>query len=177
MVILLIVKYGSITTYYNDVTKDDVNPRNVYRLISENEDGSVTYGAIEANQDLTPTSFPKLPLGIIPVNDGKVTVNTNGTIDISGTVITSTGYKINGTHFRYIDLVNNVDGVLKFNEDMLDKSGVYNPTFTHISPTGLEYNKVITVANGEVDIYRYHTENDTYNSVKTLNGLVPPLHR
>lgn len=163
--------YGSITTYYDDVTKDDVNPRNVYRLISENEDGSVTYGAIEANQDLTPTSFPKLPLGIIPVNDGKVTVNTNGTIDISGTVITSTGYKINGTHFRYIDLVNNVDGVLKFNEDMLDKSGVYNPTFTHISPTGLEYNKIITVANGEIDIYRYHTENDTYNSVKTLNGF------
>lgn len=163
--------YGSITTYYDDVMKDDVNPRNVYRLISENEDGSVTYGAIEANQDLTPNSFPKLPLGIIPVNDGKVTVNTNGTIDISGTVITSTGYKINGTHFRYIDLVNNVDGILKFNEDMLDKSGVYNPTFTHISPTGLEYNKIISVANGEVDIYRYHTENDTYNSVKTLNGF------
>ena len=163
--------YGSITTYYDDVTKDDVNPRNVYRLISENEDGSVTYGAIEANQDLTPTSFPKLPLGIIPVNDGKVTVNTNGTIDISGTVITSTGYKINGTHFRYIDLVNHVDGVLKFNEDMLDKSGVYNPTFTHISPTGLEYNKIIAVANGVNDIYRYHTENDTYNSVKTLNGF------
>lgn len=163
--------YGSITTYYDDVTKDDVNPLNVYQLISENEDGSVTYGAIDANKDLTPSSFPKLPLGIIPVNDGKVTVNTNGTIDISGTVITSTGYKINGDHFRYIDLVSNVDGVLKFNEDMLDKSGVYNPTFTHISPTGLEYNKVISVANGEVDIYRYHTENDTYNSVKTLHGF------
>lgn len=163
--------YGNITTYYDDVTKDDVNPLNVYRLISENEDGSVTYGAIEANQDLTPSSFPKLPLGIIPVNDGKVTVNTNGTIDISGTVITSTGYKINGDHFRYIDLVSNVDGVLKFNEDMLDKSGVYNPTFTHISPTGIEYNKVISVANGVDDVYRYHTENDTYNSVKTLHGF------
>nr|DAP31214.1 MAG TPA: hypothetical protein [Caudoviricetes sp.] len=163
--------YGSITTYYDDVTKDDVNPRNVYRLISENEDGSVTYGAIEANQDLTPTSFPKLPLGIIPINDSKVTVNTNGTIDISGTVITSTGYKINGDHFRYIDLVSKVDGVLKFNEDMLDKSGVYNPTFTYISSTGLEYNKIISIANGVNDVYRYHTENDTYNSVKTLNGL------
>lgn len=163
--------YGSITTYYDDVTKDDVNPRNVYRLISENEDGSVTYGAIEANQDLTPTSFPKLPLGIIPINDGKVTVNTNGTIDISGTVITSTGYKINGDHFRYIDLVGRVDGVLKFNEDMLDKSGVYNPTFTYIFSTGLEYNKIISVANGVDDVYRYHTENDTYNSVKTLNGF------
>lgn len=163
--------YGSITTYYDDVTKDDVNPLNVYRLISENEDGSVTYGAIDANTDLTPSSFPKLPLGIIPVNDGKVTVNTNGTIDISGTVITSTGYKITGDHFRYIDLVSHVDGVLKFNEDMLDKSGVYNPTFTNITSIGLEYNRVIKVANGVDDVYRYHTENDTYNSVKTLHGF------
>lgn len=163
--------YGSIKTYFDDVTKDDVNPLNVYKLISENEDGSITYGAVEANTRLTASTFPKMPLGIIPVNDGKVTVNSNGTLDISGTVITSTGYKINADHFRYIDLVTNRNGVLKFNEEMLDKSGVYNPSFTNIGVNGLEYNRVISVANGKKDVYRYHTANDTFNAVVTSQGF------
>lgn len=163
--------YGSIKTYFDDVTKDDVNPLNVYKLISENEDGSITYGAVEANTRLTASTFPKMPLGIIPVNDGKVTVNSNGTLDISGTVITSTGYKINADHFRYIDLVTNRNGVLKFNEEMLDKSGVYNPSFTNIGVNGLEYNRVISVANGKKDVYRYHTANDTFNAVVTNQGF------
>lgn len=152
--------YASVYSYYSDAITNDANPRSIYKLISENADGSVTYGAVEANQRLTPGSFPRLPLGIVPINDGKVTMSLMGGIDITGTVISGTGYRIYPGHYYPHELVTNEQGVLTFNENHLDKSKIWNPSYTKLDGQGSL--GVIGVADGIKDVYRYHPENGRY---------------
>lgn len=155
--------YSTVKSYYDNVTKDDINPKNVYRIISENEDGSITYGPIESNENLNRSRWIPLPDNIIPVNDGIASVNDFGEIELSGLVITGYGHRILRRHFKIKDFYDNV-----LNSEWVDKSVVYNPIGHSLyqnkfQPVILD---VVDVVN-PVETYKYHYYKESY----TVNNL------
>lgn len=160
--------YGTLNLFYNDITKDDVNPKNVYQVLSENEDGSITYGAIDLNKHLVRDSWVPLPPGIIPVNDGKVSISTNGLMTIDGTVITDKGHLILPGTVYYRELfTKDKQGNLNPNPNMVDTSVVYNPRMEVIGD--LDWGKtVLAIADGKKSIYEYHMDN--YQVIQSEEG-------
>lgn len=153
--------YGTLKLFYDDITKDDINPKNVYKLISENEDGSITYGAIESNQTLTRQRWIPLPKGIIPINDGRVTIGTDGLLILEGTVITEQGHLIlpSTAYYRHL-YTKDTNGNLIANPDMVDTTTVYNPKIMVMGDAGWE-TAVLDIADGKKAIYEYHMDNYT----------------
>lgn len=156
--------YAYVETFINEYTKDDINPKNVYKLVSENEDGSVTYEAIEVNKTVKADRPPMLPLGLIPVNDGQVTVGLDGWVSLKGTVINSQGYLINVDKLYYPEFCFLENGRLRYNDKFLDKTKLYNPIVNAPYGGNLDEFKrtVLKVADGAIDIYRYHPDNESY---------------
>lgn len=124
--------YQNDIGFFDNVTKDDIQPFNVYKLISRNDDNSVTYGPIEVNERVTSTKPRNLPQGIIPVNDGKVTLYPRGVIQIEGTVLTETGFKITEGTYNFSDLIQGKqdNGSILYNLDYIDQRYIYRPTFS-----------------------------------------------
>lgn len=155
--------YATVKSYYDNITKDDVNPKNVYRIISENEDGSITYGPIEANETLSRTKWIPLPDNIIPVNDGKVSVNDFGEVELSGLVITGYGHRILRDRFKIQEFYDNI-----LSSDWVDLTEVYNPVGYSLyqnkfQPVVLD---IVNVDN-PVETYKYHYYKESYK-VNTL---------
>lgn len=177
--------YGKVKTWFNEVTLDPIDPRKVYKLISVNDDGSSTYGAITENESLTSTDWIRLPKGIIPINDGKVTINSIGEILIEGTVITGKGHRIKeGLYLLndiFIDNVGKVNSVE--NPDIVILDEIWNPTLpssiTGVSKTQTAERKkrkvleVIT-SSTKVDKYQYHYEEGRYHIdyIESSHGYV-----
>lgn len=180
--------YTNYPTFINDITKDDINPKNVYHLISENEDGSVTYGAIDANKHVHFSDYPKLPDGIIPINNGSVTVNPIGELLITGSVITDKGYPIKEGRYKNVGELligwklkrSMIQAVYeRENEDYIDKSIIYNPVLElGVKPrvTDVDNSAMLFVqhANPKLHrrLYRYQYQNDRYHliDIPELNG-------
>lgn len=168
--------YSTVKTFYDNVTKDDVQPLNVYRIISENEDGSVTYGAIEANQDINRSKWIPIPDQLIPVNDGTVRVLENGEVQLTGTVLTCKGHRIKLTQFKINELYDHL-----LDEDWVDTSVVWNPQgYCDNDPFNkgngnyrLQTLNIIS-KNNKKDIYQYHyfPESISVNVLEKGNQLV-----
>lgn len=160
--------------FFNDVTKDDINPFNVYQLLEEHEDGSITYGAIPANQNITSDRFAILPPGIIPINDGKVTIDNLGIMYLEGTVITGDGYRIivdtlTPYELQRINQIKNkadeelTEDYLARLTHMIDRSYIWNPTDSQqrIYVVSTPYNTVQ---------YQYHPVNESYTTHRNDDG-------
>lgn len=173
--------YGYFKTYF-ELYKDADNvddPIALYKLVSRNEDGSTTYEAVEENKNAIFTRPPMIPLGIIPINDGEVTVGYDGWVSIKGTVINSYGYLIKVSKLYYPEFCWVEDNLLKYNEDYLDKTKLFNPTVYYPCKAGQGgktkdgFEKVIlSVADGNTDIYRYHPDNDSYYITDVNNAKI-----
>ena len=157
-------RYASFETKFNSVTVDSVNPFNVYKLLSTNDDGSVTYGAIEENLYARSDYWLPIPEGLIPVNDGKITVSNNGGVAIQGTVLTTTGYRVRVNRFDYRDLYNVLhDGTIVENTKYIDTSEVWNPAVDWIDEEGVK-EVVLKIACLEQPkpVYQYHVDNHNF---------------
>lgn len=151
--------YTTLQLYYDDITKDDVDPRNVYKVLSVNEDGSVTYGAIDNNKELKRDTWIPIPDTIIPVNDGKVSIDASGLITIDGTVITTYGHRLIPGIVKINELFNkDKNGTLSFNDKYVDKTQVWNPKFKVLHHNRVK-DEVLNIANGNKAIYQYHMDN------------------
>lgn len=157
-------KYTQVRSYFNSVTKDDVNPMNVYQVIGENEDGSITYGAVEANKNLHRERWVPLPPNIIPINDGRVNLTEHGDIELYGTVITSAGHRILPRQIKLRDLEDHL-----FDPDWVDMTTVWNPKGHSLVDN--QWKEVVLDVVPSVDnqknIYQYHY----YRESITINPL------
>ena len=156
--------YSSVQTYFDTITLNDLDPKSVYEVLEVNSDGSVTYGPVASNQNVVTSYWLPIPVGLIPVNDGRITINEEGSIAIQGLVITDKGYRITQPRFNYRDLfIRTPDGDLKENEAYIDKSAMYNPRLQPL--TGNNDNPIvlnIADINNPKSIYRYHMDNDSF---------------
>lgn len=157
--------YSTIESYYDGITKDDLNPKNVYKIISENSDGSITYGPIESNENIKRSRWIPLPEGIIPVNDGVVSITSDGEVELSGLVITKYGHRIIQRHFKAKDFKAN-----SLNEQWVDKSAVYNPVGYSLHQDKFQ-SVVLDIVNNDdiIDTYRYHYYPESYTVNKLEN--------
>ena len=155
-------KYTQVRSYFNSITKDDVNPMNVYHVIGENEDGSITYGAVEANKNLKRERWVPLPPNIIPINDGRVNLTEHGDIELYGTVITSAGHRILPRQIKLRDLEDHL-----FDPDWVDMTTVWNPKGHSLVDNQWKevVLDVVPTVDNQKSIYQYHyySENITIN--------------
>lgn len=150
-------------SYFDEITKDDINPYNVYTVISENEDGSVTYGPIEANKNVKRKHWLTLPKQLFPVNDGKVQVSEHGIVYLEGLVLTSYGHRIKKTTFKLREFYENIN-----NPEWVALDEIYNPTM--LSPFDGS-NWVLDIANGKKDVYRYYYDERSFTVHEDDYGL------
>lgn len=157
--------YSAVESYYDGITKDDLNPKNVYKIISENSDGSITYGPIESNKNIKRSRWIPLPEGIIPVNDGVVSITSDGEVELSGLVITKYGHRIVQRRFKAKDFKAN-----SLNEQWVDKSTVYNPVGYSLHQDKFQSVVLDIVSNDDIiDTYRYHYYPESYTVNKLEN--------